>query len=709
MLDASPAAPTPPSEFPRPTSPTAERRRFTTAALIGGSTAAVLFLWVLWDGGLDPLRTAYPERNFTNFYDLQARALFHGHWWVPKGSLGIEAFVVGGRHYTYFPPFPSLLRMPILAVTDTFDGRLTAPSLLVAWVVTMVFSVCLLWRVRLLLRGPAAVGRGEAASVAVLVATIGGGSVLLYLAALPWVYHEAFAWGVAAAVGALFALLGILERPSVGRVVATGALAIAATLSRTTIGWGCVIATLAAAAWFAAGRGGAERRRWWLPVLAAGVVPLVAGFAVTWLKFGTPFMHPLGSQVWTQINEHRRAALAANGGSLLNLDFLPSTALAYLRPDGLRFTSVFPFITLPAVPARTVGSAFLDQTYRTASVPSSMPLLCILSIWGLVTAFRPHAIGLARLLRIPLLGAVAGTGGVLFYGYISNRYLGDFVPLLILASGIGLVDVWRRLDGRSRRVRVGALGALTALAVFGLAANLAVATTTERLASGLDQVRGYVGLQKSISDMTGHPLDGDVVRGRMLPGLAPADQLFVLGDCDGLYLSTGEIWDPWIPVELRGVEIGVKFPGSVKGLGRVRLVTVGDGRESPISPPSSVSVEGDGTGRFRFRVDVPYLPITGKWMRVEPGRTYRVKVTPTGVLHQFAVAIDGRRFTVVPQSALDANDYDVDHVPVASSARGPLVEVTTLAVPRPSLCRSLAEHEALGPAPQSRSSSNRNW
>ena len=695
--DASLVAATSRSDAPASAGPSEARRRFTTAALIGGGIAAVPFLWVLWNGRLDPLRTASPERNFTNFYDLQARALFGGHWWVPKGSLGIEAFVVGGHHYTYFPPFPSLLRMPILAVTDSLDGRLTAPSLLLAWVVTMVFSVCLLWRVRLLMRGPAAIGRGEGVAVSALVATIGSGSVLLYLAALPWVYHEAFAWGIAAAVGALFALLGVLERPSAGRVVATGALATAATLSRTTIGWGCVIAVLIAAVWFAVGRGGAAGRRWWLPVLAAGLVPLVAGFMITGLKFGTPFMHPLGSQVWTRINEHRREALAANGGSLLGLDFLPSTALAYLRPDGLRLTPIFPFITLPSVPARAVGGAFLDQTYRTASLPASMPLLFMLSLWGLVTAFRPNALARARLIRIPLVGAMAGTGGVLFYGYISNRYLGDFVPLLIVASGVGLVDVWRRLERRRRGARVVALGGLIALAAFGVLANFAVATTTEQLASGLDQAQSYVRLQQSISDETGHPLDGVVSRTRQLPGLAPVDQLFVVGDCDGMYLSTGEIWDPWIPVALRGVELAVRFPGSVKDLGRVRLVTVGDGQKDPTSPSSSVSVEGDGAGRVRFRVDIPYLPITGKWMRVEPGHTSRVKVTPTGGLHQFAVDVDGHRFTVVPQSALNADEHDVDHLPVATPAHSPLVEVTTVRVPRPSLCRSLTEREAFGP------------
>src|SRR5262249_38548976 len=71
-----------------------DRRRFTSADLLGISIPAIPSVWVLWDLRLDPLRTALSAGPFSNFYDIQARALFHGHWDVPRGSLGIEAFVV---------------------------------------------------------------------------------------------------------------------------------------------------------------------------------------------------------------------------------------------------------------------------------------------------------------------------------------------------------------------------------------------------------------------------------------------------------------------------------------------------------------------------------------------------------------------------------------------------------------------------------------
>src|ERR1700722_3656785 len=56
------------------------RRRFTAAAVVGTVVAAVPFVWILWGAWEppDPVRkTAFED----NFYDLQARAIFHGHLW----------------------------------------------------------------------------------------------------------------------------------------------------------------------------------------------------------------------------------------------------------------------------------------------------------------------------------------------------------------------------------------------------------------------------------------------------------------------------------------------------------------------------------------------------------------------------------------------------------------------------------------------------
>ena len=94
-------------------------------------------------GRLDFLQS----HGLDGFYDAQADAWLDGRWDIPHERLGFEAFIVDGKAYEYFGPFPALLRLPFAAF-DSFDGRLTQVSIFVAFVVFMVATSRLLWRVR---------------------------------------------------------------------------------------------------------------------------------------------------------------------------------------------------------------------------------------------------------------------------------------------------------------------------------------------------------------------------------------------------------------------------------------------------------------------------------------------------------------------------------------------------------------------------------
>src|SRR5204863_8944455 len=122
----------------------------------------------------------------------------------------------------------------------------------------------LIWRVRRFVRGNEPLGRLEATSYGVLLAAVLCGSVLLYLASLPWVFHEAYAWSIVCGLGALFGLLGVIERPSNGRIALTGVFILGAVLSRATTGWACAAGALLVALWFLLGRyGPSARPKWW--------------------------------------------------------------------------------------------------------------------------------------------------------------------------------------------------------------------------------------------------------------------------------------------------------------------------------------------------------------------------------------------------------------------------------------------------------------
>ena len=594
------------TEEPRPLQ--RDRRRFVSAVTAGMAIVTVPYLWILWD-----LWTGQPSLlrwvGSGQFYDLQGRAILAGHLYIPNGSIGIEAFLHGGHQYTYFGLFPSLIRIPVLLLTNSYDAKLTAAALLLSWVTTGCFSALLLWRVRILMRGSALLGRAEAASYGVLVAAITGGSVLVYLAATPFVYNEDFAWSVALTLGSVFALLGVLERPSWGRVTAAGVLILFTNLDRTPTGYACVIGALLVAAWFLLGRDGRDNRRWVVPMIVAGLVPLAVSCAVTWIKFGLPFGLPMADQVWAHINAHRRYFLAANKGKAFSVGFIPSTAFAYLQPFGIRFSSVFPFITLPTAPAAAYGGVVLDQTYQTGSIPATMPLLFLLTCWGAITAFRRRPVGRVALLRIPILTAAVGVTGVLVWGYIAERYLADFLPLLVTAGAVGLVDVWRRVEGRSPRFRWLTLAVVTVLGAFSVIANVSASITPAAQWTPA-QLGRFVSIQHQV---TPGALAHSVERGSTIPNWAPAGQLFDAGDCAGLYLSTGVTFKDipgqqiqhfgWLPVQQEAdfnhtISFTLNVPVS-QIRQPVPILTYG---------PSTLALAPIGPGEVGFRLENPGGP-----------------------------------------------------------------------------------------------------
>jgi hypothetical protein len=122
------------------------------------------------------------------------------------------------------------------------------------------------------------------------------------------------------------------------------------------------------------------------------------------------------------------------------------------------------------------------------------------------------------------------------WGYIADRYMADFMPFLIMAGGIGLVDLWRRFAGRRPRARKYLLGGVGVLAAFSVAANVAPASEPNAQWSTY-QFRQYLAAQEDLSISS---VASTIHHGATLPYYAPAGQMFEVGNCSGLYYSTGE-------------------------------------------------------------------------------------------------------------------------------------------------------------------------
>jgi hypothetical protein len=252
-------------------------------------------------------------------------------------------------------------------------------------------------------------------------------------------------------------------------------------------------------------------------------------------------------------------------------------------------------------------------------------------------------------MRIPLLVALAGSAGVVVWGYIAARYIADFLPFLIIASFVGLVDLWRRLDGRSPRIRYSLLGAVIVLGVYGVVANVASASTPTNDWTRT-QTLHYVQAQKSISDSTGDPIVGNIERGSALPLWAPADKLFIVDDCRALYVSNGMDYSHnspqqtyehqgWMAVQygpriVYDVSLTLRAPVD-RMKGRVPIVAVG---------PDTIWMAAAGPGAVRFGLDDGSIQSIGPPLDLVPNFSYPIELVVDPYLRWLTMTTFGKTF-----------------------------------------------------------------
>jgi hypothetical protein len=559
---------------------TGERGRFLRASVIGAALAVLLFAWLGARGRLDLLEW----QRSGDFYDAQADAWLHGTWEVDGAITGIERFESHGGTYMYQGPWPALLRLPVVAVTSAYNGRLTLLSMTLGVAVAAAATTRLHWRVRRLVRGDIPLTRGDVWLAGIVTFMVAGGSALLYEASRPWVYHEAAVWGAAWAIAAVDAAISCVTHPSHRRFLWAALTTALALASRSSVGLagaaalailcgGNLLARVRAsrpspdhgfARWLRPFRSlsGAPDTSGRLPVIAPGLAalaPIGVYAVINWIKFRTLFSIPFWGQGFTILDPKRQAFLEANNGTLFGMKFAPTTFVQYMRPDALSLTRTFPFVDFPAK-AIPFGGIEFDLIDYSSSVPSTMPALTLLAIIGAIVMFRrsDRAPG-TRLsaLRGPTLGALVGGLAILPFGYIANRYLVDALPVLAIAGLVGVHVVLRRSSRVTGARRTLPWVGLGLFALVGVWVNLSHGLIFQRLYSPNvkdDLVAGFIDTRYDVGQSLGLDPPIPLTEVDELPLDVPRGQIAIVGDCDAMYLSDGldlnaVKFTPWNPIE----------------------------------------------------------------------------------------------------------------------------------------------------------------
>jgi hypothetical protein len=244
-------------------------------------------------------------------------------------------------------------------------------------------------------------------------------------------------------------------------------------------------------------------------------------------RFGSPTALPVNDQLLTKVEPARAGWFAAHGDSFFSLEFVPSTLLAYLRPDALRVERVLPLVRFGPTPAELGGVEFESIT-PTTSLTVSATLLTILAVVGVVWVVRHRR---WAVLGIVAAGALAA-GPTLALGFLANRYLLDLLPPMVAAAAVA---VWSVRPGRPVVVGAG----LAVLVAWGLVVNVALAVWTAQVhAPGFfrDRLRldAAVFPAPSPGIVTERALDpGDDLFGTLAVDRGPGDD----EPCHGVYVA----------------------------------------------------------------------------------------------------------------------------------------------------------------------------
>ncbi|MCJ7439735.1 MAG: hypothetical protein MUP97_18510 [Acidimicrobiia bacterium] len=668
------------------------RARFFLASAVGGALALVVFAYFLLEGRAD----LFAPEFLADFYDVQARALMHGHWDVGSKALAFERFTVDGKYYTYFGPWPSLLRMPVLAVTHDLDGELSRVSMLIAYVVALMAVARMSWQARTFVRGDSMPAPLALVGAGGFVLLVGCGSTLLFLGGRSWVYHEAVLWGVAWAFTAYACIVAYLVEPSRKHIILAGLTSTLAFLSRATIGAGPVMvlgiivaarvslwardawrrhsdgAESAPSAWWLRwlGFGSPAANRSILPVVAATTIPIALYAYVNFSKFGTLLGLPLEKQDIIVASPTAKAAFDANNGSITGLVYSPTNLLQYFRPDAIGFDRLFPWVTFSKPPRVFGGAVFIDIDFS-ASITATSTLLVLLAIVGIVAIIRAprrrEGASSAAVLRVPVAVAVIPGLVTVSIAYLQQRYQADFLPALVIAGAAGLWWLPSLLGGRARALRVAVLTLVVVLGAWSCWAMGSLTYLHQRAYGPLvpeASTARLVDVQLAVYDAIsgGAPSHVEHVPSLPLPPPGERQSLLVIGDCDGLSYSVGRAWIPVEETPATGLfDLRVTFDDLPAGT-REPLLSSSDSRGSGV-----VWAEHLREGRVRFEYEwngtPERAPSVTQAIRVAPGEVVRIGIRLDPSIGYFDVRHDGRYlgldYTLVANSPAAIGSQDV--------------------------------------------------
>jgi hypothetical protein len=439
--------------------------------------------------------------DFCGFYDALARSIMHGHFDVPRDAIGVEAFTFEGKTYGYFGIGPALLRIPLVLIFPQMDGLWSRLMILIAATISLA---CAYGIMRTICLDAAANTRVQRLLHSLFILSAGVGSTTVFLVGRSYTYHEALMWAGAFALLFTCTILRYFSRPRGSLLTLAGAFVFMSFHCRPTVGAGALLAMAALAAiliWrdignpqaansFLALRPGVPPVRHALIATIIVVITLSTYFGVNYAKFRTFDAVPLR---YYDFYAEFPKRLKATEGKQIHLKNIPTGLATYFGVHGARLKNKFPWFYMEEE-ATFIGSPANDLIEPFSTVPISMPALTLLSLIG-ASALIVSSSDVLRHARLPAVTLFMGGGIMLATVCITERYLHDLYPALVIAAAAGVA----RIESSRHNVTLTALLGMLSIISVTLNCSFSLVNQRENLGAPPAKVAEYEYLQESIN------------------------------------------------------------------------------------------------------------------------------------------------------------------------------------------------------------------
>ncbi len=397
----------------------------------------IVYFWFLETYGTFQFPSSFPDGR-SSYLAAEALSILHGHWSVPPFYLaGLHGECLNYRNVCtgYYGIMPSLLRIPAVALVG--DSRFITPLYLLASFATYLVAAFLVIRNLLSLKRP---GSTLSARAQIGLGLLVVFSPVSFLAVRGYMYEEEILWGVAFLMATFAWLIKYLATFKSSDLWIGIAFGLATVQTRPPEGITAVIACVGISALYSRG----ARRIWFS---AASTVSGLSLAVVNLSKFGVivPSLQHHGGYLSNPI----RLAFVTRCGDF-NVGRIPSAVLLYLVPNfhgwPLNFAYTPDQYALHFANL-TVTNSCTEWLEAFSPVSVTYPALTACAAFGVYVIVK--AIFNRKILNYAWMGVFIAAGAIGIATVLSaagetERYLGDFTPLLLILAFAGVVDAPER-------------------------------------------------------------------------------------------------------------------------------------------------------------------------------------------------------------------------------------------------------------------------